>query len=55
MIGAFDVLLDLFVNGSEDCACSLNDLSRSAGGQGNAKQLIERVGDFPMRHAGMLV
>src|SRR5580704_7475223 len=55
MSGAFDVLLDLFVNGLEDCTCSPNDLSRGAGSQGDAKELIERVGDFPVRHAGVFV
>src|SRR5580692_8845723 len=44
MIGAYDVLLDLLVNGLKDFTGSANDLSRGSGGQGDAKKLIERVG-----------
>src|SRR5580658_1983084 len=55
MFGVFDSLLDLLVNGLENFAGPENGLSTGAARDGNAKELIESVGDFPVGHAGTLV
>jgi hypothetical protein len=55
MFGVFDSLLDLLVNGLENFACPEDGLGTGAAGYGNAKDLIESVGDFPVGHAGTLV
>jgi hypothetical protein len=55
MLGALDVLFDLLVNGLEYLAGSQNDLGTGSACQGNAKELIESVGDFSVGHAGTLV
>jgi hypothetical protein len=55
MSGAFDTLLDLFVNGLENLAGPQDDLSTGTTAHGDAEEFGESVGNFAMGHAGTLV
>jgi hypothetical protein len=55
VLGGFEVLFDLCVDRFELSAGPQHDLRTSAAREGDAKELSESVGDFPVGHAGTLV
>jgi len=53
--GSLDPFLDLLINGLQSLARPQHDLSTGTTGQVDAEELLERVGDLAIGHAGTLI